>query len=848
MLKNLPRMTLRTALLVPFVMTFLLTIGVIIYVQKQNYQEVVTDLSDRRLSVLSDNVHNRLNGFLRKPFTAVMALAHNVSYHGLTDSQDLESVKTYLLSAFKNLYHSIPQLDVLAFGAENGQFVGFRRNSSNEYSLMQKDQFTNDNLIIYETNYASSNISHTFNSYDPRTRPWYLAAENKQQTVWSDLYISTDSQREISLSVVSPVYAHQQFSGVLVSDLKVKALSDFLHDLKRSTKASFFIMDRTHRLVAQSSAESIVSPGTQFTTKGQRLFVSESNDPIIKLSAQHSRSFDLYHDNHTHSFEFEYNGQRVFNRLTPYRAPNGMTWFIGTSVSETDLLGALLTSQQNSWILGIIIAMVGVLICWFVINRVVRPINTTADAALHLAKGVWTSNIPQTGNVYETAVLVQTFNEMVNNLNASFKALRAQLLYDPLTHLYSRQGLIEISTRQPKFTHGTLFLLGINKFRDINDSVGHYNGDQLLLSITERLKQQFDKNTLLARVGGDEFALFAANIHSDHEVQQFIHQIQQLFEVPFMLEGEQVVANTSIGIVKAQPRDGMPLWLRNASVALNYAKKKTHNGVCNYSPDLTCASKHRTKMKTKIQAGIEQNEFVPYYQPIINLNTGNVCGTEALARWHSNSDTISPLDFIPIAEENGTIKTIGQQILFQACRDIYQSIEKGDCASDFQLHVNVSVQQLSCPEFIPSVKTVLQDTHLSASNLTLEITESRIVDSAATTLTNINTLRDMGISIAIDDFGTGYSSLCYLHSLPFTCLKIDRTFINQLTTENLDRSIVAAVLNITKGLNINVVAEGVETKAQEQLLISLGCHQAQGFYYSRPMPYKEWSTYMVNKK
>lgn len=225
-----------------------------------------------------------------------------------------------------------------------------------------------------------------------------------------------------------------------------------------------------------------------------------------------------------------------------------------------------------------------------------------------------------------------------------------------------------------------------------------------------------------------------------------------------------------------------------------------------------------------------------------------MCVAQKRWRWHSDSGMVSPLDFIPIAEESGMIKAIGQQILLQACRDTYQAIQSNQWPSDFQLHVNISVNQLSCPDFVDTVTNVLDITKLPASNLTLEITESRIIDSAPTTLENMTKLRDMGIGIAIDDFGTGYSSLGYLHSLPFTCLKIDRTFINQLTQENLDSSVVAAVINITAGLKTNVVAEGVEDSNQAQLLRSLGCNQVQGFYYSRPMPLEEWPTHLVNMK
>ncbi|MEF1301686.1 EAL domain-containing protein, partial [Vibrio owensii] len=497
---------------------------------------------------------------------------------------------------------------------------------------------------------------------------------------------------------------------------------------------------------------------------------------------------------------------------------------------------------------GFLVSLFGIVISMLICNRVTRPINATATAAQHLAKGDWDSTMPKPGYVYETTVLVQAFNEMKGNLKASFKALREQLEFDSLTRLYSRQGLIEVSETLTHSGQGSLYLIGINKFRDINDSIGHHNGDQLLIHIAERLKQQLHDEATLARIGGDEFAVFMPTTHSDEDIRLTERRLQQLLAAPFMLDGETVVVKISVGVVRTQPEQTMSLWLRNASIALSYAKQDSRTSVCHYSPEMASASKFRTQMLAKIQTGIDNREFVPFYQPIIDLATGNICGAEALARWHSESGMISPLDFIPIAEESGMIKTIGQQILFQACSDTRKAIDNKQWPQDFQLHVNVSVHQLSSPNFVESVAKVLHTTGLAANNVTLEITESRIIDSAPTTLDNLLKLREMGLGIAIDDFGTGYSSLAYLHALPFTCLKIDRTFINRLTKENLDSSVVAAIINITKGMKTNVVAEGVETAAQAQLLSSLGCNQVQGFYYSRPMPMEEWPTHLVNMK
>jgi diguanylate cyclase (GGDEF)-like protein len=735
---------------------------------------------------------------------------------------------------------------VIAFGSESGDFTGFRLEPSGNYTLMLQSQQTGGDLVIYETSLVSDDIRSVITSYDPRNRPWYQPVAKNQRPMWSEIYSNSDERQEITLSAMAPVYLKQELAGVLVADVRLNTFNKFLREVAQKTKASVFIMDQEHRLVAHSESGSVISWGTRFSDKGQRLLASESTNPIIQSSATRVRSFELSHTTQTFTFVFDHNGQRIFSRLTPYEDPNGIKWFIGTSISEAELLGVLPDSQEKSWLVGIIVSLIGIAICWVIFNRITKPINTTAAAALQLAKGDWNSSLPKPGYVYETTVLVQAFNEMTANLKASFTALREQLVYDSLTRLYSRQGLVEMCTQQRCQCHGTLFLLGINRFRDINDSVGHHNGDQLLIDIAERLKQQFQDDTLLARIGGDEFAIFVSNVHNSNDVRLIERRLQQLFATPFITQEEAVIMKISLGIVQSKQGEDMSLWLRNASIALSYAKQDSLTNVCHYSPELASASKFRTQMLTKIQTGVENREFIPHYQPIIDLATGNTCGAEALARWQSESGMISPLDFIPIAEESGMIKAIGQQILLQACRDTYNAIENKQWPSDFQLHVNISVNQISCPDFVDSVTRVLTITKLPASNLTLEITESRIIDSGPTTLDNMTKLRDMGIGIAIDDFGTGYSSLGYLHTLPFTCLKIDRTFVNQLNQENLERSVVAAVLNITAGLKTSVVAEGVENASQAQLLRSIGCHQVQGFYYSRPMPLEEWPTHLVN--
>lgn len=254
-------------------------------------------------------------------------------------------------------------------------------------------------------------------------------------------------------------------------------------------------------------------------------------------------------------------------------------------------------------------------------------------------------------------------------------------------------------------------------------------------------------------------------------------------------------------------------------------------------------------MVTQIKLALDNHEFVPFYQPIVDLHSGEVLGAEALARWISPElGLIPPMEFIPIAEESGLINAIGEQILRQACIDTVRGIQENKWPASFHMHVNLSVNQLSHPDFMDQLYRILEKSQLPPSNLTLEITESRIVDNDPVILHNMLELKKAGIHIAIDDFGTGYSSLAYLHKLPFDCLKIDREFIAQLNAQNIENSVVAAIVNMTRGFKVELVAEGVETQEQVDLLTQLNCPHGQGFLFSKPIAYHDWPTNLVNMK
>ncbi|MGR5336317.1 EAL domain-containing protein [Vibrio gigantis] len=841
------QITLRTAVVLPFVMIFLFTMGVMVFTQKQSYKEMVSDVSARQLTSLTDHVHQSLSNFLEKPFHANLSLSHNIGYHHLYQAGNLSKVQDYIFYTFSDHYTAVPQLDVIGFGSEDGNYVGFRKEANKGYTLMVQDERTNDQLVIYRGSKISEDIRSVISGYDPRTRPWYTPVATQKKPLWSPIYANADERQEITLSALSPIYDDNEFKAVVVSDIKINTFNAFLRKLKDRTDASVYIIDKQQRLVAHSGGGSVVSWGTGKTNKGQRLLATESATPVIRESASYVDQFHLIDNLGEQRFSFRLDNERYFNQITPYEDEHGLTWFIGVSIPESNLLGELPENQRNSWLLGLALSCIGVIAGLIAFNRVIQPITSTADAAKHLAKGDWDTSMPKTGHIYETSMLVDSFNEMASNLKASFHALQSQLTYDSLTKLYSREGFIDAAKKHPDNEKGTLYLIGIDRFRDINDSLGHYNGDQLLIIAAARLRGTLPSEYLLARTGGDEFAIYAPNVTRSDDVQLLTNRLLQTFASPFSMESESVVIKISMGIVSVSNLHDITLLLRSSSIALSNAKQDK-TSVSIYSPEMGKASRHRTKMLARMNRAIELQQFEPFYQPIIDLESGSTIGAEALARWITDEGVISPLEFIPLAEESGLIYDIGKQILHKSCRDTAIAIESGKWSKDFSIHVNLSVDQLSESSFVELVKGTLRDTKLLAGNLTLEITESRIVDNDPTIIDNMLTLKALGISIAIDDFGTGYSSLAYLQKLPFDCLKIDRSFVSKLEKENLDSSIVAAIVNITKGFKVSLVAEGVETQQQAELLKQLQCPLAQGFLYSRPVPFDQWPTDLSNTK
>ena len=431
--------------------------------------------------------------------------------------------------------------------------------------------------------------------------------------------------------------------------------------------------------------------------------------------------------------------------------------------------------------------------------------------------------------------------------------LQYEATHDSLTGLPNRalffsrlEAAIETAQRNPSYDVSVLFI-DLDRFKVVNDSLGHPVGDQLLIAIARRLKDCLRPNDLVARLGGDEFVILVEGKGGGTDVVRIAERVQEKFSSAFDLGGNQVYSSASIGILNlGEDHQTAEDMMRDADTAMYHAKKSGKARHEIFDPSMHEVAKAALQIETDMRRAVENKEFMVYYQPIYSLQTEETIGFEALARWrHEEKGFIPPNDFIPIAEELGLIHELGEQILRQACIEIGDLLraEPGRIPP-LILSVNISCKQFGNPEFVNIVKDVLRETAFPAPNLKLEITESVFLEHRDDAISMLKELKALGVEIDIDDFGTGYSNLNYLTQLPISTLKIDRTFIEAMEGEGSNLEIVQTIIALAESLGMKVIAEGVENKEQLQRLRNLNCQGAQGFLFSEPMSFDKVRSYL----
>ncbi len=442
----------------------------------------------------------------------------------------------------------------------------------------------------------------------------------------------------------------------------------------------------------------------------------------------------------------------------------------------------------------------------------------------------------------QLAITLEKEEQANEALRKSEKDLQHAALYDSLTDLPNRKHfgdilgeLIDEYKNDPAASFFVLFL-DIRKFKDINDSLGHSIGDKVLMVAAKRFVRMLNPSDLVARIGGDEFAVILRNVSSVDNAKKVARRVFNSIAQPFSLSGNRISIRVNIGIAPCDTEYRTPgEILRDADIAMHYAKEDS-SGVAVFTKELRVRFLERVTLENDLRNAVERGELSMHYQPVIDLQHGGLFGFEALLRWHhSELGMIPPDKFIPIAEESGLIIPITVWILKETTDQLARWHKISRNYQDLIVSVNISGKHLSKDDLIGDVETALAVSGIPPSSLKLEITESAAMEDAEHTISVLNRLKNLGVQLSIDDFGTGYSSLSYLHRLPFDTLKIDRSFVYSVGESGENSEILQTIISLAKGLKKKVIAEGIETESQLSLLQNLGCDFGQGYLLARPL-------------
>lgn len=528
-----------------------------------------------------------------------------------------------------------------------------------------------------------------------------------------------------------------------------------------------------------------------------------------------------------------------------YTAKIMLVAFVGTHIPLLSLIVSFVLSNSYSWdvalrvlVTALIATLAGTAATLYALHYLLAPVKLTS-AALHTYLN--TKALPElpTQFVDEAGTLMADTSQTLHKLDELIHYISN---YDNLTGLPNRQLLgdrLHQTLSQPDHQQHlvSILLLGIDDFTDMSHALDHETSQLLLRAVAQRLTTCLSSSDLLAHLSKDEFAIARIDITSFESLVNLAQLLIKELAKPFSLNGHSIHITISIGITLANPDgvNGVEQLLQQAHMALYQAKQNGRSQYQFYSPEINAQLQERLTLENELHGALERNEMLVYYQPLIDLRSRQVTAIEALVRWqHPTRGFVSPATFIPIAEANGLIVPLGEWVLKTACAQNRAWQLAG--LPPIRMSVNLSARQFEQPNLVSVVRQILEETQLDAAYLELEVTESFLMTDIQHSVTTLNQLRELGISLALDDFGTGYSSLNYLKRFPVNMLKIDRSFVQDVMSNPDSAAVTDAIIALAKSLRLSITAEGVETQEQLDYLQTRGCHEGQGFYFSRPAP------------
>lgn len=769
-------------------------------------------LTDYQLSTHTETLLEQISRFVNNKVNVAEANLLLLADHQLVkqyavavdDTVRYELLLPHLLNVFNKVQKSVPHYYEIKFILPNGyeDAVWISEDLENKHESIRNETF--------------------FDEMSKSTQPVFTHLIYDENTNKHALFLS----RKIIINspAVDAANKPAKLRGYLTITLSLDHLREQVNTNTIGQSGFLAAVSNTGQVmhIPEASKQYIDELNSLFQT-GSNIKVSSS--PVI-----------LQHNNQTF---------RIYQRQL--RA--GLT-LIG-ALPEKEIIHNSLSLGQIIISVSLIAVIVAVFFAFITLRRIIlNPLNLLTSAAISIGQGKHTPEI-DIQREDEIGELAKTFVEMSSNLNQMHREVNYTANHDGLTGLPNRtmfQAYLKkiVTIAEQKSQKVALLFIDLDDFKSVNDSLGHHIGDLLLQSIASRLsktiRDQSNNDTstypkasdLVARLAGDEFVILLNDVEGPWEASAVSDRVINILKTPFDIEQKQIFVSCSIGI-SIYPEDASNYndLIQYSDIAMYHAKEQGKNHYQFYAQKLNDDLQKRLKINNRLRHSLAENSFYLVYQPKININTGTITGIEALMRWNDTElGEIPPAEFIPIAEESGLITPLTEWLINKTCLQIrqWQSINI-HCPP---VSINISSIQFKRKDLPGMIKHAIEKHHLSNQQLEIELTETSLLHSTLEAGDILNTLSDMGIRISLDDFGTGYSSLHYLNTLPIDILKIDRSFINNINNADQEHAIIDAILAIAKALNLEIVAEGVETRQQLDFLLRRNCDTIQGFYLCNP--------------
>jgi diguanylate cyclase (GGDEF)-like protein len=840
-----PSRSLSLMLVVPFMVLVVLTVGLTGVLALQTGRTAVNQAVEGLRTEISQRIVQQLDDYLAYPHLINQAHLEALET-GRLAVEPVPALETYLWRQAR-LFEVV---DFLYYGNEQGEFAGGGWPRGRDHP-MQRHRVTPaqpELLQFFNTDDQGNIVAVDLETpgFDPRSRAWYQSAVEKGAATWSPIF-TFQAFPAMAISASVPVYDDQgNLVGVFANNFFLTRISNFLASLEVGQTGQSFVVEPSGLVVAASTIE---QPFTVVEGQAERYSLAENPDPVLKAAGDAiATAGGLTNGTPRYAREltFDLGRDRHFLQLTRYQDEYGLDWIVGVIVPEADFMAQIWAYRRTTLLLCLLALGISGSLGWLTARQIARPISRMSQAAQVMAAGDLSQPVQFPSSIVELSTLGRSFNQMAQQLAASFAELQHQATHDSLTQLPNRAALMTRLSDLITQTQGNpdrrfaVLFLDLDNFKLVNDSYGHLIGDQLLIVVSQRIVKILPDKTLMVRFGGDEFVILLEEIETVSTATRVADRIAQVLSFPFKVEDHEIYMAVSMGIVLSMSGETRASqFLRDADTAMYQAKARGKGRYEVFTQRLHEETTRRLSLETELRRGLTQEELTVYYQPIVALDSLEIVGVEALVRWqHPKLGLVPPSQFIPVAEEAGMIVSLGNWVLHQACGQMRQWQQQHLSSSLQFISVNLSTMQFVHPNFLEQLDYVLTVTGLNRTALKLEITESIMLNNAAIVQARLRRLRQSGIRFSIDDFGTGYSSLSYLNQFPVDSLKIDQAFVSQLD-QPTGEPVVRAILALAQNLNLSVIAEGVEVRSQLQHLLNLGCEMGQGYLFARPMPAAE---------